>query len=50
MRVLILGCGNIGSVATEDLSRKGSIELVVADKLEGRARWLRGWGWIIFQV
>lgn len=38
LRVLILGCGNIGSVAAEDLSKEASIELIVADKLEGRAK------------
>ncbi|MBS7638768.1 saccharopine dehydrogenase NADP-binding domain-containing protein, partial [Candidatus Bathyarchaeota archaeon] len=38
LRVLILGCGNIGSVAAGDLSKEASIELVVADRLEGRAK------------
>lgn len=34
----VLGCGKIGSVAAEDLFREGSIELIVADKLEERAK------------
>lgn len=43
LRVLILGCGNIGSVAAEDLSREASVELVVADRLEGRAKAVAEW-------
>jgi lysine 6-dehydrogenase len=39
MKVLILGCGNIGSVATEDLAKSlSSIQVVVADKSETRAK------------
>lgn len=39
MKVLILGCGNIGSVAAEDLAKSlSSIEVVVADKNEARAK------------
>jgi saccharopine dehydrogenase-like NADP-dependent oxidoreductase len=39
MKVLVLGCGNIGSVATEDLAKTfSSIQVVVADKNEARAR------------
>lgn len=39
MRILILGCGNIGSVAAEDLARSmGSIEVVVADRNKARAK------------
>jgi len=39
MKVLILGCGNIGSVAAEDLAKSmSSIEVVVADKDEARAK------------
>jgi len=39
MKVLILGCGNIGSVATEDLAKTTrSIQIVVADKSETRAK------------
>jgi saccharopine dehydrogenase-like NADP-dependent oxidoreductase len=39
MKVLVLGCGNIGSVATEDLAKTFSpIQVVVADKNEARAR------------
>ena len=39
MKVLILGCGNIGSVATEDLAKSlSSIQVVVADKNETRAK------------
>jgi len=38
MKVLILGCGNIGSVAAEDLAKSmSSFEVVVADKNEARA-------------
>jgi lysine 6-dehydrogenase len=39
MKALIVGCGNIGSVAAEDLanSMQPSIDLVVADKDEKRA-------------
>lgn len=38
MKVLILGCGNIGSVATEDLARSVNEEVVVADKNEAIAK------------
>jgi saccharopine dehydrogenase-like NADP-dependent oxidoreductase len=39
MKVLIFGCGNIGSVAAEDLAKTMSpIELIVADKSEARAK------------
>jgi saccharopine dehydrogenase-like NADP-dependent oxidoreductase len=39
MKVLILGCGNIGSVAAEDLADSlSSIGVVVADKSETRAK------------
>jgi saccharopine dehydrogenase-like NADP-dependent oxidoreductase len=39
MKVLILGCGNIGSVAAEDLAESmGSIEIVVADKDKTKAK------------
>jgi saccharopine dehydrogenase-like NADP-dependent oxidoreductase len=39
MKVLILGCGNIGSVAAEDLAKSiSSIQVVVADKNEKRAK------------
>jgi len=39
MKVLILGCGNIGSVAAEDLAKSiSSIEVVVADKSDTRAK------------
>ena len=39
MKVLILGCGNIGSVAAEDLAKSiSSIQVVVADKNETRAK------------
>jgi saccharopine dehydrogenase-like NADP-dependent oxidoreductase len=39
MKVLILGCGNIGSVATKDLAKSiSSIGVVVADKSETRAK------------
>ncbi|MFZ0966205.1 MAG: saccharopine dehydrogenase family protein [Candidatus Bathyarchaeia archaeon] len=39
MKVLILGCGNIGSVAAEDLDKSlSSIQVVVADKNETRAK------------
>ena len=39
MKVLILGCGNIGSVAAEDLAKSlSSIQVVVADKSEARAK------------
>lgn len=38
MKVLILGCGNIGSVAAEDLAKSiSSIQVVIADKNETRA-------------
>lgn len=39
MKVLILGCGNIGSVATEDIAKSmSSIEVVVADRDRARAK------------
>jgi len=39
MKALVLGCGNIGSIAAEDLAKSlSSIEVVVADKDENRAR------------
>jgi lysine 6-dehydrogenase len=39
MKVLVLGCGNIGSVAAEDLAKSmNSVEIVVADKDEERAK------------
>lgn len=39
MKVIVLGCGNIGSVATEDLANSmSSTEVVVADKNEERAK------------
>jgi lysine 6-dehydrogenase len=39
MKVLVVGCGNIGSVATEDLAKSmDSIEIVVADRDEARAK------------
>jgi saccharopine dehydrogenase-like NADP-dependent oxidoreductase len=39
MKVLVVGCGNIGSVAAEDLAKSlSSIEVVVADKSETRAK------------
>jgi len=39
MKVLILGCGNIGSVAAEDLAKSSSsIQVVVADKSDTRAK------------
>jgi len=39
MRILVVGCGNIGSVAAEDLARSlRSADIVVADKNEERAR------------
>jgi lysine 6-dehydrogenase len=39
MKVIVMGCGNIGSVAAEDLAKSlNSIEVVVADKNEGRAK------------
>jgi len=39
MKALIVGCGNIGSVATEDLVKSiSSIQVVVADKSETRAK------------
>ena len=39
MKVLVLGCGNIGSVAAEDLAKSvSSIEVVVADKNESKAK------------
>jgi lysine 6-dehydrogenase len=39
MKVLVLGCGNIGSVAAEDLAQSmSSIEVIVADKDKIRAK------------
>jgi saccharopine dehydrogenase-like NADP-dependent oxidoreductase len=39
MKVLIVGCGNIGSVAAEDLVKSmSSIQVVVADKSKTRAK------------
>jgi saccharopine dehydrogenase-like NADP-dependent oxidoreductase len=39
MRALVLGCGNIGSVAAEDLAEsRRTDEIVVADKSEARAK------------
>jgi len=39
MKVLVLGCGNIGSVAAEDLAKSmSSLEVVVADKNGARAK------------
>ncbi|MDH5483387.1 MAG: saccharopine dehydrogenase family protein [Candidatus Bathyarchaeota archaeon] len=39
MKILILGCGNIGSVAAENLAKNmNSIQIVVADKDETRAK------------
>jgi saccharopine dehydrogenase-like NADP-dependent oxidoreductase len=39
MKVLILGCGNIGSIAAEDLAKSmTSVEVVVADKDNARAK------------
>jgi len=39
MKVLVMGCGNIGSVAAEDLAiSMSSIEVVVADVKEARAK------------
>jgi lysine 6-dehydrogenase len=39
MKLLVLGCGNIGSVAAEDISKSmDSIEVVVADRDETRAK------------
>jgi saccharopine dehydrogenase-like NADP-dependent oxidoreductase len=39
MKALILGCGNIGSIAAEDLAKTmSSLEVVVADKDESRAK------------
>lgn len=39
MKVLVLGCGNIGSVAAEDVAKSlSSVYVVVADKDEVRAR------------
>ena len=39
MKVLILGCGNIGSVAAEDIAKSmSSIEVVVADRDRARAK------------
>jgi saccharopine dehydrogenase-like NADP-dependent oxidoreductase len=39
MKVIVLGCGNIGSVATEDLATTAGLsEVVVADNNERRAR------------
>jgi saccharopine dehydrogenase-like NADP-dependent oxidoreductase len=39
MRILVVGCGNIGSVAAKDLAKSlGSADIVVADKNEERAK------------
>lgn len=39
MKILVLGCGNIGSVAAEDLANSlGSTEIVVADNNPSKAR------------
>jgi len=39
MKLLVLGCGNIGSVAAEDISKSmDSIEVTVADRDEKRAK------------
>jgi len=39
MKVLVVGCGHIGSIASEDLARSmGSIEIVAADKNGARAK------------
>ena len=39
MKILVVGCGNIGSVAAEDLAESmSSIKVVVADKNEARAK------------
>ena len=39
MKVFIFGCGNIGSVAAEDMAKSlSSIQVVVADKSETRAK------------
>jgi len=39
MKALVMGCGNIGSVAAEDLATSmGSTEVVVADVDEARAK------------
>lgn len=38
MKVLVIGCGKIGSVAAEELSRGSSIDLVVADRVGERAK------------
>jgi len=39
MKVLVLGCGSIGSVAAEDLAESiSSIQVVVADKHEAKAK------------
>ncbi|MGC9346157.1 MAG: saccharopine dehydrogenase NADP-binding domain-containing protein, partial [Candidatus Bathyarchaeales archaeon] len=39
MKILILGCGNIGSVAAEDVAESmSSIDVVVADRDGARAR------------
>lgn len=39
MKVLSIGCGNIGSVSAQDLAANaGSVEVVVADYIETRAR------------
>jgi len=41
MKVLVFGCGNIGSVTAEDLAKSlSSIEVVVADKSETRAKYV----------
>jgi len=39
MKILILGCGNIGAVAAQDIAKNTCpIEIVVADKSEARAK------------
>ncbi len=43
MKVLVLGCGNIGSVAAEDLAKSlSSNQIVLADKDEARAKKVAG--------
>ncbi|MEM2338537.1 MAG: saccharopine dehydrogenase family protein [Candidatus Bathyarchaeia archaeon] len=37
MRVIVIGCGRMGSAAAEDLARKSDIEVFVADKYAERA-------------
>jgi lysine 6-dehydrogenase len=39
MKILVVGCGNIGSVAARDLATSlGSVDIVVADKDEAKAK------------